>query len=453
MRVRQRRHFGQRRENVDMEWWAILLIIAGLLLAFFASGIPVAFAFLGLNIIGFAVWAGGLRGLELLVPSAYDSVATFTWVAVPLFIFMGQMLFQTGLGRLLIDQSAKWVGGIPGSLSLVAIGSGTLFAMMSGSGISGVALFGSTLAPEMSLRGYSKQMIYGPLLAAGGLAVIIPPSTLAVIVATLSVQSVGDLLIGGVIPGFILAGFYVAYILVRGHLQPHLCPTFAPPHITWGDRIKALALIAPLGSIIFLVLGLIFLGVATPSEAAALGATGTLVLAAAYRRLTWQAIKETLWATTTVTVMVFVILLSATAFGQLLAYTGVSRELSTLVTSLPVPPIVIIIAIQITLVIMGMFMESVPMVMITIPIFFPIVRALGFDPVWFGVLMVVNMELAAMSPPFGLYLFTLKGVLPDATMADIYRAVVPMCLIVLVLVIALLIFPSLVTWLPGLMLK
>lgn len=434
-----------------MEWWVILIILAGLLTVLLLSGIPVAFAFLVLNIIGFAVWVGGTDGLKLLVPSAYDSIAVFTWIAVPLFIFMGELLFQTGIAKLLVDGVAKWIGRVPGSLSLVGITSGTLFAMMSGSGISGVALFGSTLAPEMKSRGYSKQMTYGPLLAAGGLAVIIPPSTLIVVVATLSVQSVGHLLIAGIIPGFILAVLYAVYILVRGRLQPHLAPAFIGPSVTWSEKIKALIVISPLSSLIFLVLGLIFLGVATPSEAAALGASGAFILTVAYRRMTWQALKRTLWATTSVSVMVFIILMSAVAFSQLLAFTGVAREIGDLIVSLPLPPIFIVIAMQLSLIFMGMFIESVPMVMISIPIFFPIIRALGFDPIWFGILMLVNMEMAAMSPPFGIYLFTLKGVIPEATMTDIYRAIIPMVLLVFLLLIILLFFPPLATWLPGLM--
>ena len=434
-----------------MEWWVVLIIIGGVLLSLFLSGIPVAFAFLILNIIGLMVWMGGVESISLLIPSAFRSIGIFTLVAIPLFIFMGEVLFHTGLAMLMVDNLAKWVGRIHGSLSLVSVGAGTLFAMMSGSAISGVAVFGSTLVPEMKSRGYSNEMIYGPILASGSLAVIIPPSIPVVIVATLSRQSVGNLLIAIVIPGFILAGLYAAYILARGRLQPHLAPAFAPPRITWGDRIKALAVLSPLGSLIFLVTGLIFLGVATPSEAAALGATGALVLAAAYRRLTWQAVKKALLATVKVTVMVNMIVMSAVAFSQLLAFTGAVRELGNLAIGLPVPPIVIVIAMQVVMIFMGTFIEDFSMIMISVPIFFPVIRALGLDPMWFGILMLVNLQMAIISPPFGLLLFTLKGVAPDATMADIYRAGIPILLLILILLALLLIFPQLVTWLPGLM--
>jgi len=434
-----------------MEWLVTLIIIGGLLLSFLLSGIPVAFAFLSLNIIGFVVWGGGIESVRLLVSSGYDTIAAFPFVAVPLFILMGEALFHSGLAKLMIDNLGKWIGRLPGSLSLIAVASGTLFAMMSGSAVSGVAVFGSTLAPEMRERGYSKPMIYGPILGAGSLATIIPPSILTVILAALSTQSVGKLLIASVVPGFILAGLYTAYILVRAQLQPHLAPAFGPPRVSWGEKVKALVVISPLSILIFLVLGVIFLGVATPSEAAALGATGAFVLAAFYRRLGWASIKKALSATVMVTAMVFMIVMSATSFSQLLAYTGVARELGDLATGLPVAPIFIVIIMQVILIFMGMFIDDISMMMITIPIFFPVIRALGFDPMWFGILMLVNLEMAIISPPFGLLLFTLQGVVPDTSLGDIYRAAIPIFFLILTLLIIVLIFPSVVTWLPELM--
>ncbi|MBI4286763.1 MAG: TRAP transporter large permease subunit [Chloroflexi bacterium] len=434
-----------------MDWWIVLIIVGGLLMAFFFSGMPVAFGFLSLNVIGILVWMGGIEQLRLLVPSAFASVGVFTLVVVPLFILMGEVLFQTGLVKLIIDALSKWVGRVRGSLSLIAIGAGTIFAMMSGSAVSGVAVFGSTLAPEMRTRGYRNEMIYAPLMAAGSLATMIPPSVLAVVVATLSQQSLGKLLIAGVIPGLLLAFLYAAYILGRCYIQPHLAPSFAPPKVTWGERLKGLLVIAPLAIIIFLVLGIIFLGIATPTESAALGATGSLILAAAYRRLTWQTLKKSFLGTVSVTAMVFSILISANAFSQLLAYTQVLSEMSALATSLPVPPIVIVIIMQLIMFIMGMFIDSFSMGMIAVPLFFPVIRVLGLDPLWFGLLMMVNMEAGTVSPPFGIVLFTLKGVVPDATMGDIYRAGIPVFLCIAVLLILVLLVPPLATWLPSFM--
>jgi tripartite ATP-independent transporter DctM subunit len=431
-----------------MEWWLILLILGALLGVFFVIGVPVAFAFMGVNIIGFYLFVGGVESLKLLVPSAFDGIAHFTLVAVPLFIFMGEALFHTGLAKIMIDNLGKWVGHARGSLSLLAIIGGTLFAMISGSAVSGVAVFGATLVPEMRERGYGKPMIFGPVLGAGSLATVIPPSILVVIIATLSQQSVGRLLVAAVVPGLILAFSYFVYILVRARLQPHLAPPYAAEAVSWGERLRALGAILPLSLLILLVLGSIFFGVATPSETAALGATGVLVLAALYGTLSWARVKSAFMATVSVTTMVFMIVMSSTAFGQLLAFTGVARELVDLAVNLPVSPIVIVLAMQILLIIMGMFIEDISILLITIPLFFPIIRSLGLDEVWFGILMLMNMQMAIISPPFGLLLFTLKGVVPDATLGEIYRSSIPILFILLAVLILLIVFPDLVTWLP-----
>ncbi|MBI4284987.1 MAG: TRAP transporter large permease subunit [Chloroflexi bacterium] len=432
-----------------MEWWLTLIIIGGLLMAFFFSGMPVAFAFMALNLLGFYIWADGFDSWRLLVINAFSQTAEFGWTAVPAFVLMGEVLFHTGLASLLIDNVGKWVGRIRGSLSLSGVAAGTLFAMMSGSSVSGVAVFGSTLGPEMRRRGYKTEMIYGPILGAGGLAILIPPSIMTVILATLTLQSVGDLLIASIVPGFILAGIYVAYILIRCQLQPHLAPVLAVGRVTWAERARSLAVMLPLVTIILVVLGLIFFGVATPTEAASLGATAAFVLAAAYRKLTWRGVEKALKSTIMVSTMTFAIIMSSSSFSQLLAYTGVARELGQVAVSLPVSPTIIILIMMVVLIAMGMFIDSLSMVMITIPIFYPIIKALGISPVWFGIFLLVNQEMATISPPFGILLFTLKGVLRDVTMGQIYRAAVPICLLILFLLALLIIFPQLATWLPS----
>jgi tripartite ATP-independent transporter DctM subunit len=320
--------------------------------------------------------------------------------------------------------------------------------MISGSAVSGVAVFGATLVPEMRERGYGTPMIFGPVLGAGSLATVIPPSILVVIIASLSQQSVGRLLVAAVVPGLILAFSFFVYILVRARLQPHLAPPYVAEAVSWGERLRALGVILPLSVLILLVLGSIFFGVATPSETAALGATGVLVLAALYGRLSWAGVKSAFMATVSVTTMVFMIVMSSTAFGQLLAFTGVARELVDLAVNLPVSPIVIVLAMQLLLIVMGMFIEDISILLITIPLFFPIIRSLGLDEAWFGILMLINMQMAIISPPFGLLLFTLKGVVPDATLGEIYRSSFPILFILLAVLILLIVFPDLVTWLP-----
>ena len=434
-----------------MEWWVILIIIIGLLLSLFLSALPVAFAFLFINLLGSVVWMAGASGLRLIVSTIPANIGSFTLVAVPLFIFMGEVLFRTGIAGLMVTALGKWIGGIRGSLALVATAAGTLFAMMSGSGMSGVAVLGSTLIPEMKSRGYSNQMSLGPVLGAGGLATIIPPSIAAVILATLANVSVGRLLIAGLLPGFVLAGLYATYILVRAHLQPHLAPLFVPPHISWGERFKSLAFISPMSLIIFLVLGLIFLGIATPSEAAATGVTGAFLLALAYRRLTWETIKKSVMETVIVSTMVFMIFMGSMTFSQILAYTGATSALVALAKGLPVHPIVVVIIMQLILIVLGCFIDTISIMMISVPIYFPVILALGLDPIWFGILMLVNIEMATISPPFGLHNFVMKGVVPDASMTDIILAGIPFFFMGLIVIGLMLVFPSLVTWLPRLM--
>lgn len=434
-----------------MEWWVVFIIIFGLLMALLSSGLPVAFAFLTVNLLGAFIWMGGFKVLHLIPATVLSNIGTFSFVAVPMFILMGAILFYSGLAGIIITALGKWIGRIPGSLSLIAVGAGTLFGMVSGSAIAGVAVLGSTLVPEMRSRGYSKEMSLGPILGAGGLAMIIPPSIVAVIVAFLVQVPTGHVLIGGLIPGLILATLYATYILVRARLQPHLAPAFAPPHITWGDRFKALALISPMSILIFLVLGVIFLGVATPSEAAATGAFGAFLLAIAYRRLTWQTLKKAILETITITTMIFMILMSSTVFGQILAYTGSTAALAHIAAALPIHPILLVFGMQIILIILGMLMDNLSILMITIPIYLPVIRALGLDPVWFSVLLLVNSQLGTISPPFGLLLFTLKGIVPDASMGDIYRATIPFVILGLIGLSIMVIFPQVITWLPGLM--
>lgn len=433
-----------------MEWWLVLTIMFTALTVLLLSGLPVAFAFLTLNIIGVIIWMGA-DALVLIPASARENINVFAWVAVPLFIFMGELLFQTELVALLITALGKWSGKIHGSLSLAAVGSGVVFGMMSGSSISGVAVLGSTLIPEMRARGYSKEMSLGPVLGSGALAMIIPPSILCIVIAILAQVSVAKLLMAGLIPGLILAGFYSIYILVRGHLQPHLAPSFTPPRTTWGERLKALAAASPLSIIILFVLGFIFLGVTTPSEAAATGVAATFLLAIAYRKMTWAALKKTFSETVMVTGMVFMIIMNAKMFSQILAYTGTTGALATQAAQLPVSPIVTVIMMQLVMILMGMFMDATPIILLTVPIFLPIIGRLGFDPIWFGILMLVNVEVGEFTPPFGLLNFVMRGVVPDVSMGDIIKSAAPFAFMGVVLLGVMIAFPIVVTWLPGMM--
>ncbi len=436
-----------------MEWWLVLLLIFGSLIVLMASGVPVAFAFMLVNVVGVFVLWGGEVGLHQLTFSLFRSLASFVWLPVPMFVLMGEIMFLSGMGKQAIDALDNWLGRLPGRLGLLAVASGTLLSTLTGSSIGSIALLGKTLVPDMEERGYKKPMSLGPILGSGGLAMMIPPSLLAVILAATAEISVGRILIGGIVPGLLMAFFYASYIIIRCKLQPSIAPPYQPPPTSLLEKIKPVVrYVLPLGFIVFAVTGVIFLGMATPSEAAATGALASLILAFFYKGLNWEMVKKCLWDTINITTMVFAIIMGSKAFSQILAFSGASANLAEFVAGLPLPPLALAIAMQIMLLILGMFMGSVAVIMVTVPIFMPLVYALGFNPIWFGLLMLLNMEMGQTTPPYGMLLFTMKGVAPpDTTLGDIIRAALPFLYCDAIVMALMIAFPNMVLWLPGLM--
>ena len=431
----------------------MLLLILGSLIFMMATGMPVAFSFLLINVVGVFLFWGGEIGLRQLILSIFESVTSFTLLPIPLFILMGEVMFLSEMAPRMIDTLDKWLGRLPGRLGLLAVGGGTLFATMSGASMASCAMLGSVLTPEMEKRGYKKPMSLGPILGSGGLAIMIPPSALGVLLGVIGEISIGKILIAIIVPGILMAVLYAIYVIGRCYLQPSIAPTYEVTPTPLSEKLIAtVRYILPLGFIVFLVTGVIFLGIATPSEAAATGALGCFILADAYGRLNWGVVKKSVVGTLRITVMTLIILVGAKAFAQILAYTQASRGLVEFTVGLPLAPIFVIIVMQIVVLILGMFMSAVAIMMITLPMFMPVVLSLGFDPVWFAVIFLLNIEMATTTPPFGMSLFVMKGVAPpDTTMGDIYRAGLPFLgcdVIVMALLIA---FPVLTMWLLGLM--
>ena len=436
-----------------MEWPFILLIIFGTLLILMATGMPIAFCFMLINVVGVYMFFGGTAGLEQLILSIYSSLATFVLLPVPLFILMGEVTFQSGLGTNIIDIVDKWLGRLPGRISLLAVGSGSLLSALTGASIASTSLLGSVLVPEMEKRNYKKAMSLGPILGSGGLAIMIPPSSLAILLGAIGEISVGKVLVAIVVPGLVMAVLYAIYIIVRCWLQPSIAPAYETPPVPLSEKIIAtVKYVLPIGFIFFLVVGVIFIGVATPSEAASTGTLGVFIVAFLYRRLNWEVVKKSIAGTLRISGMILLIIAGAKAFSQILSFTGASRGLVELATSLPVAPVFIVIIMQVIILFLGGFMEVVAIMMITLPVFVPTILVLGFNPVWFAVLVLLNIEMAMTTPPFGINLFVMKGVAPrDTTMGDIYRAALPFLgcdLIAMALTIA---FPAIALWLPGLM--
>jgi tripartite ATP-independent transporter DctM subunit len=434
-----------------MEWWAYLSIILGVLTLLFLSGLPIAFSFTLFNFIAVYFWMGGSDSFALLTVSAFSSIVSFPLVAVPLFILMGELLFRSGVVSIMLDAVAKWLTGVRGSLALVAVAAGTVFGTMSGSAVSGVAVLGSTLAPEMRRRGYSKEMSLGPILGSGCLAMIIPPSVLGVLLGSLAQIPVGDLLISGVFPGLLLAGLYAAYIMLRVHLDPTVAPKISETRYSWGERIRAAISISPILIVTLLVWGVMFLGIATPSEAAAVGVLGALMVMAIYRRVSWDVIRKSLFDTVKITGMIFLIIISASAFSQILAFTGTTSKIVSFASESGLSPMMILIGMMVTMILLGSFLDELALLMISVPIYMPIVKVLAFDPVWFGLMMLMTLEIATISPPYGLALFVLKGVVPDASMGDVWRASIAYMILSTIALALILVFPPIATWLPGLL--
>ena len=438
-----------------MEWPFILLLLFGSLLILMATGMPIAFCFMLINVVGVFLFFGGTAGLEQLILSIYTSLATFVLLPVLLFILMGELTFQSGLATDIINVVDKWLGRLPGRLALLSVGAGALLSALTGASMASTSMLGSVLTPEMEKRDYQKPMSLGPILGSGGVAIMISPSSLAVLLGAIGEISIGKILVAIIVPGILMAGLYVVYIIVRCYLQPSIAPVYETPSTPLSEKIIATAkYVLPIGFIFFLVVGVIFIGVATPSEAAASGTIGVFIVMIFYRRLKWQVLKQSVSDTLKISGMVLLIIAGAQAFSQILSFSGASQGLAEVATSLPVAPIFIVITMQIIILIMGGFMEVVSIMMITLPIFVPTILALGFDPIWFATLVLLNIEMAMITPPFGLSLFVMKGVAPpDTTIGDIYRSALPFIGCNLIAMALIIIFPQIALWAPRLMMR
>ena len=443
-----------------MEWYYALFFLLGMILFFMFLGIPVALAFLAANMIGATWFMGGsgdlarqmTRGIGQLVNNAIPTVTTFNLMPVPMFLLMGEIFFHTGLANRMFGAVDKLMGRIPGRLSFVTVAGGTAFATLSGSSMGSTALLGSLMVPEMERRGYKKHMAIGPILGTGGLAMLIPPSALAVLLATLANLDVGSLLIAGVMPGLVLALLYVLMILAMCLIDPDAAPAYEVEPLTAGEKMKLLfGDVFPMLSVMILIVIGMVAGLITPSEAAAFGALGVLILAVIFRCLTWEAMKKSVVGAMRVTLMAYLIVFGSATFSQLLAFSGASSGLIRWATSFDLAPVAMLLVMFGVLLLLGMFMEQISMMLLTVPIFFPLAASLGFDPIWFGLIILLALEISFTTPPFGLLLFVMKGVAPrGTTMRDIYLSAFPYMGCAILLVILLIIFPDIALWLTRL---
>jgi tripartite ATP-independent transporter DctM subunit len=436
-----------------MTSWQVgaLLLLGGSTVLLF-TGIPVAFAFLAINLIGAVLYLGGAFGIEQIVRNSVVAVANFSLTPIPLFVLMGEILFHTGLALKVIEGIERLIRQVPGRLAVVAVVAGTVFSAISGSTIATTAMLGSLMLPVMLSRGYNPVMATGPIMAIGAVDMLIPPSALTVLLGSLSGISISKLLIGGVVPGLMLSVAFVGYIVVRVLINPKLAPATPVEERTGWAKYKLLVLyVIPLISIFVVVIGAMSGGIATPTESAALGAIATMALAAAYRALTLKAILTSLRGTITISAMILFIILGATTFSQILSFSGTTEGIVSAIFSKGLSPSQILAGMLLLLIFLGIFVDQVSMMLITLPVFMPIVQRLDIDLIWFGILYLICMQLGLLLPPHGLLLMTMKGVAPpQVTMADIFRAVIPYIAMSLLLLGLLVAFPAIATWLPAL---
>lgn len=435
-----------------MNWLESLTLLMGGVTVLLLLGIPVAIAFLALNILGAFLFMGGTAGLDQIARNTMISVSSFSLTPIPLFVLMGEVLFQSGLAFKVIEGIERLILRVPGRLAVVAVVSGTVFSAISGSTIATTAMLGSAMTPTMLARRYHPSMAMGPIIAIGGVDMLIPPSGLTVLLGSLAGISISGLLIAGIVPGILLAVIFVGYIVVRVRMNPLLAPADVDIPLRGWERYRMLFVyVLPLISIFAVVVGSMSGGIATPTESAALGALATITFALLYRALSWKILISSFKSTLAVSGMVLFIIVGATGFAQLLGFSGASDGLLKIIVNQGFSPFTIVVAMLVILLVLGSFVDQVSMMLLTLPFFMPLVTGMKIDPIWFGVLFLFTMQIGLLHPPFGLLAITMKSVVPRyITMWQVYMAAIPYVIIIFLMMVTILFFPAIVTWLPNL---
>ena len=435
-----------------MEWYTTLLIGIAILFALFLSGAPIFLAFL------FAILTGiyfviGPAGFPMFANSVLDTVSITSLASIPLFILMGELLFRSGTMDVLFDSIDKLVGRVRGRQYVLVIVLSAVFGALSGVAMAVAAMLGRAIMPGMIARRYDRGVAAGLIISGASLAPIIPPSLLAIIVGSIADVSIAKLLISGVLPGLLLGGIFLVYVFVRIAMNPNLAPSDVVSErsdTSTSEMVIALVRILPFVIVIISVMGFIMMGIATPSESAATGVVGALITAGIYRNLTLKMIWDSVMASITVSAMILAIMAMSKMFTQLLAFTGATSQLVELVANLGFGPLVMVLIMLAVPFLLCMFIDTIAVILLTIPIYQPVVNALEFDPVWFWLLFLINITLGAITPPFGYTLFAFKAVVPDMSISNIYKAIWPFVLLFLAGIGLIIVFPGIATWLPNL---
>lgn len=427
------------------------VIVVVILLALIAIGAPIFLALGAAGLTGLYM-ARGSMAFFFAPTSFFGQLNSFELIALPLFILMGNLLGATPVGKNLFHVAVLWLNWLRGSLAIATVGASAVFGAVSGVSIAGVAAVGSIAIPQMLDRGYSRTLAAGSVASSGALAMLIPPSVPLIIYGAVSGVSVADLFIGGIVPGFALALGLALYIYVRVRLNPEEAPVDTVTSYTWGERVRALGGIWHAMLLIFVVLGAIYSGLATPSEAAAFGAAGAFVIAGAiFRILDWATLRQIVGSSARVSGAILIIMGCARIFGDYLNLVRVPDAITNLLVATQLPPAAILVIVMLVLVLLGMLVDAVSLIVVTTPILLPLITTLGYDPLWFGIVLVMNLEIAVVTPPVGLNLYALKGVAPMLRIEEIIRGVVPFIGVQFATLILFVLFPALALWLPALL--
>ncbi len=424
------------------------VVLIGLLFFLLSIGLEVALSLGLVGIVGLLWLKGWTVGMGVIGSICWSTASNFNYVALPLFIFMSAILLHSGIGSSLYTAITRWVSFLPGGLAIASVFACAIFGAVCGSSVATAATIGMIAIPEMEKRGYQRELMYGSMAAGGTLGILIPPSIPMIIYGVMTETSIGQLYVAGIIPGVILSFLFSGFIIVRCVLRPEVAPRQEAEKITWHDRIQSIYEAAPMAGLIFVVLGTMYLGVVTPTEAAALGASASLVLAAAYHRLTWKVFWDAFRDTIGPTSMVMLIIIFASIFSHVVALIGAPRAILEFITELGLPNWGVFALIFLLLIMIAYALEELSVMIIMLPFLFPMITGLGYDGIWFGVVMVVWLEMGFITPPVGINLFVIQGVAKGSSMKEVAWGATPYVIIMILFVVLLFFFPDLALWLP-----
>jgi C4-dicarboxylate transporter, DctM subunit len=431
----------------EMEPWLMCVLFVVALLFFLAIGVPVAFS-MGLVAVGGILVFLSPAHLYQIGQISFSKGTEFLFIVVPLFILMANVIAFTGVGEDAFTAAQMWLGRLPGGLGVSTVMACTGFAAVCGSSPATAATIGAVSIPEMLKRGYDKRLTVGCVAAGGTLGILIPPSIAFIIYGIITETSIGALFMAGILPGILLSALLSVYIMVLCMLRPHMAPGIG--QVTWKGRWRSLKRVLPVSVLSIVVLGSIYTGIATPTESAALGATAAIIIAFIQGGLNWRILKEALLSTIRVTTMVMFLIFGGVAFAFVLAAVGIPMWFSEAILSLDVSPWMIIVLINVIYFILGCLMDPLGIMIITLPILFPAVVGLGFDPIWFGVVVTINTEIGMITPPVGFNLFVLKSVVPpEVKLSDIVMGSLPFVVVLCIGLALIMCFPAISTWLPS----